>query len=100
MRRTWVASLIFLAFTCGTHASPDDDKKACVIDAAQKLPAIAGLQIVNVSSSVTQKPSPSKPNDALIWQINIDFTAAQQEVVWSFLCAMMPDGNPRAQRIK
>jgi hypothetical protein len=100
MRGIVVVLCLGLAVCIATEAiaSPEDDKKACVINAAQKLPVIPGLEIVNVSTSVLEKPK--KKDDALIWQINIDFTAAKQEVIWSFACAMMPDGNPRAQRVK
>jgi hypothetical protein len=90
-------ALAVVASVSSAYANENDDKKACIIDAAQKLPNIAGLQIKKSSATVDAKDS--KPGTTF-WQVDIDFAAAGQDVRWSFLCVILPDGNPRAQRTK
>jgi hypothetical protein len=96
--RVALISSALVAMTLAAHAAPDDDvRKACIINAAQKLPIIAGLQIIKaVAFPDTKNSTP----EAKFWQVDIDFAAAGQNVTWSFNCVLLPDGNVRALRTK
>lgn len=98
MRKLCVLLYLALGFPAvqNAYASAEDDKKACIVDAAQKLPVIAGLQIAKATAAANTHLKGGE----MVWQVDIDFSAAGQDVRWTYLCVMMPDGNPRAQRTK
>jgi len=84
MTRTPIALLLMIAPAAAQPA--EFSSKLCILEAAQKLPAIPGIVIVDSRA----KPMPVKPSDSPTFNVEIDTKAAGKDATFGFVCIITP----------
>jgi hypothetical protein len=93
--RALIAIFICL-FASGASTEPSVEDKLCIFSAAQKLPAIPGLEITSSrvkSLPPEQRRRAEKTSKVSSVKVEIDIKAAGQEGTYEFVCSGAPGGT-------
>lgn len=86
-------SLVCIGVALGSAAAGAEPRQACTLAAAEKLPRIAGLEIVSTNVVDLEKPA-GWIGDAPPMRVELEFKAAGQNAWSVWICAIGKDGRP------